>query len=468
MNRTKMKLLQVISQSNFHINFKEPKQLSHPTIKGGSVQQFGNNHVLYDNNNIMIGNIRSKRYKYLQTKFCEYYNIKDLEKVEKNDSLYEYWCNELNRVMKYYSYGHKKFDIAKTSRMQNGLINDICDIFSLNNLDNFNPFNIPMKTDKSFVSNINSMFGSVPNRVGGNSFVNTIFSPKFLDYKLKSINNTQDIIPLRNIISVPIIPNKNQFSYLIDDAHKLCVIPSRSLLMKTADNWYDVEYNDILNKYPIAIYHICNEVSLDINPLNKSNLKDFEKLINSHLINNTIIVDQKIIPLQKEKKIIEPYAQPLINIAYTDASIRQHNKVQTSGIGVWFGSRNTRNISTRFDINNINDINICELFAIYLAIINADPDKELHIYTDSMVALKLLEHGYLYETVQNKKYEIPVKKILLLIKLRKHKTIISKVKAHNNNIGNDNADYMARLGIYNNDSPYNILEFLDNQFQLIP
>ena len=463
-----MKISLLLSQSNLRINFKEPKQLSHPTVKGGSVQQFGSNHVLYNHNNVMIGNIRTKRYKYLQTKFCEYYNIKDMEKIEENDCLYEYWCNELNKVMKYYSYGHKKFDIAKTSRMQNGLINDICDIFSLNNLDNFNPFNIPMKTDKHFVSNFHSIFGSVPNSVGGNSFVNTIFSPRLLDHKLKSIKTTQDYIPLRNIICIPIIPNKNLMSHMIDDIHKLCVIPSKSLLMKTADNWYDVEYNDILNKYPIAIYHICNDVSLDINPLTKNDLTNFEKLINSHLINNNITVDRKIVPLEKETKLIRPFTQPLINIAYTDASIKEHNKIQTSGIGVWFGSRNTKNISTRFDIKNISDINICELFAIYLAIINADPDKDLHIYTDSMVALKLLEHGFLYDTVHNKKYEIPVKKILLLIKLRKHKTIISKVKAHNNNIGNDNADYIAKLGVYNNESPYNILEFLDNQFQLIP
>ena len=118
------------------------------------------------------------------------------------------------------------------------------------------------------------------------------------------------------------------------------------------------------------------------------------------------------------------------------------NELQ-SGIGVWFGCQNDKNISQRLLYEYNNDINYCELFAIYITIIRSDPDKEITIYTDSFTSMKLINEGYIEKMVRNKKYEDIVFLILKNIQLRKTKTNILKVKAHTGDVGNSNADLIG-------------------------
>jgi len=92
-----------------------------------------------------------------------------------------------------------------------------------------------------------------------------------------------------------------------------------------------------------------------------------------------------------------------------------------------------------------------------MAIIKSDPDKEITIYTDSFTSMKLISEGYNEKLVRNKKYEDIVFLILKNIELRKTRTNILKVKAHTGDIGNSNADLMARIGVYNEyDEPLDI------------
>ena len=92
-----------------------------------------------------------------------------------------------------------------------------------------------------------------------------------------------------------------------------------------------------------------------------------------------------------------------------------------------------------------------------MAIIKSDTDKEITIYTDSFTSMKLINEGNTEKYVKNKKYENIVFLILKNIQLRKKHTNILKVKAHTGDIGNSNADLMARIGVYNmHDEPLDI------------
>ena len=92
-----------------------------------------------------------------------------------------------------------------------------------------------------------------------------------------------------------------------------------------------------------------------------------------------------------------------------------------------------------------------------MAIIKSDTDKEITIYTDSFTSMKLINEGNTEKYVKNKKYENIVFLILKNIQLRKKHTNIIKVKAHTGDIGNSNADLMARIGVYNmHDEPLDI------------
>lgn len=433
----------------------------------GYVQRFGNNYMLYNNKNAMIGNIKAKRYHHLKHMFCKYYNIKDENVIESNETIQEFWNREIHRMTTDYKYKQKKYEIYKHSRMESSVIESFCNTLDLHNLENFTPFNIPMKSERHFISNKHSIFGSKHKQIGGSYFINNIISYNSLQNKSHELNALEPYIPSRNVICIPLLSFQN-ISHLIDDKHIMCIIPKNTMVMKTPDNWYDIEYKDILNRYPIGIYLLCNEVSLDVSPIHTNTLKELEQTINATLINTSISLNKNIHVYKNTNNNPVKCHTQLNDVVYdtesiyTDASIRTVDSKYVAGIGIWFGSKNEKNVSQRFEVENINDINFCELFAIYLAIIKSDPNKEIHIHTDSMTSMKLLEEGFLHNSIQNKKYETPVMKILSVIKSRKHKTRIFKVKAHHDDLGNNNADYMARSGVYNNtDIPFNIIDFVN-------
>jgi len=428
--------------------------------KRGSFQSFKGNHMVYDNNDKFIGNIKTKRYNYLQNEFCKFYDITEDPDSTENEDLSNLWYNNLNDCITRYSYKHRKNELLKHTSMPHNLVNETCDILKLRNLEHFTPFNIPMNDHRNYISKHDYMFGAIEKTTQQSSFINTIYSPgnikkKFL-MKFDTANNYS--IPVKNVFCVPILPNFN-INEFVDKRHILCIIPPNSINLRPSDHWYDVEYKGILNTYPIAVCVFYNEFAYETSPINMCSFLKLEHVINKNLINNlNIKLNKDILPIRKKKEIIYNNIDHSDHeIVYTDASIRMVGNELQSGIGVWFGCQNDKNISQRLLYEYKNDINYCELVAIYMAIIKSDPDKEITIYTDSFTSMKLISEGYNEKLVRNKKYEDIVFLILKNIQLRKTRTNILKVKAHTGDIGNSNADLMARIGVYNEyDEPLDI------------
>ena len=436
------------------INFESNKyKLIQNDKKIGSFQSFKGNHMVYDKNDMFIGNIKTKRYNYLKNEFCSFYDITEEPDSTENENLSNLWYNDLNDCITRYSYKNKKNDLLKHTSMPHNFVNDTCDILNLRNLEHFTPFNIPMNESRNYISKNDYMFGAIEKTTQQSSFINTIYSSsnikkKFL-MKFNTIANT-NTIPVKNVFCVPILPNFN-INEFVHDKHILCVIPPNSIQLRPSDHWYDIEYNGLLNTYPIAICVFYNEFAYETSPINMCSFLKLEYVINKNLVNNFIIkLNKDILPIRKKKELIQNKTNHSNQeFIYTDASIRMVGNELQSGIGVWFGCHNDKNISQRLLYEYNNDINYCELFAIYMAIIKSDPDKEITIYTDSYTSMKLINEGNIEKCVRNKKYENIVFLILKNIQLRKNKTNILKVKAHTGDVGNSNADLMARIGVYN-------------------
>ena len=83
---------------------------------------------------------------------------------------------------------------------------------------------------------------------------------------------------------------------------------------------------------------------------------------------------------------------------------------------------------------------------------NSNEDLEVVLYTDSLIALKLINSGLMdINTIKNIKYKSIVSKIVSFINAKEKYVYLMKVKAHEGYIGNENADTMARMGLYKND-----------------
>lgn len=443
-------------ENNVHINKSVPCNKN-----GGTFQSFKGNHMIYDKKDMFVGNIKTKRYNYLKNEFRQFYDITDEPDSTENDGLSNLWYNDLYNCIERYSYKNKKNDLLKHTSMPYDLVNDTCDILNLKNLEHFTPFNIPMNNSRNYISKNDCMFGAIEKTNQQSSFINTIYSSANIKKKFLTKFNLTNTSPVKNVFCVPILPNFN-INAFIDNKHILCIIPSKSIQLRPSDHWYDVEYNGILNTYPIAICVFYNEFAYETSPINMCNFLKLEHVINRNLVNNLHIkLNKDILPIRKRKEIINHQIDPSDQeIIYTDASIRMVGTELQSGIGVWFGCQNDKNISQRLLYEYNNDINYCELFAIYMAIIRSDPNKEIAIYTDSFTSMKLISEGYNEKKVRNKKYEDIVFLILKNIQLRKTKTNIFKVKAHTGDVGNSNADLMARIGVYNeHDKPLDINRF---------
>jgi len=140
-------------------------------------------------------------------------------------------------------------------------------------------------------------------------------------------------------------------------------------------------------------------------------------------------------------------------ITYTDASIR----LQKGGVG--FVSTNTNNEKYTFHAraHEIKDINRLELGAIFAGIAMCDPSVDKLIFTDSQTSItNLVTAG------KKTKYDKLSKFVHQLAKERFGNIYLSKVKAHSGDPGNDEADYLAKIG-----TESGVLYVLPDEFESI-
>lgn len=448
-----------IYNAKLEVEFERSKSVLRPCYAGGSVQYFKGHHMIYDNHNMCIGNIKHRRYNFLKDNFCSYYNISN---VEFNKTTEKLWHDDLTRLIQKYPYKHKHLDTLNKTSLPHNIIESICIAYNIDTLQHFTPFNVLMNDNFTYISKSNHMFGSIESNFTHAVFMNTIYSVSNIKKQLKYIqDNYNETTPFKICVCIPLLPNVNIYDCVSKD-NIITILPPRSYHLQCSDHWYDIEYNNLLNVYPIALCIFSNEIARTMSPVSMENIEKLEAYMNKNLLHNKqhqLILNRSSYQSFDNSEISTSLV-PQYETVYTDASIRFVNNTSFSSIGVWFGPKNNKNISQRISSSSdlANDINFCELVAIYVAILNADRNTNVNIYTDSYTSLKFIYEGYNNNTqIKNKKYQPIVKKILSLIQQRKYKTKLLKVKAHNGDVGNYNADLMAKLGIFNeNDSAIDI------------
>ena len=371
-----------------------------------------------------------------------------------------------------YPYKKTKQDILNKTCLPYDILQNICDAYNIDVLKNFTPFNTPMNK-LNYVSKNDYMFGSLEKTHNTYTLENTIYSSSIIKKQLKHVRELSSIesLPYRSIYCIPILPDMNVLNF-VDKNNIICIIPPETLYLHPSDHWYDVEYTNIINTYPIAICMFCNELSLATSPILIEKIEKLECVVNKQNASKSIkiVLNKNIFPtFENDNKTSLSYLKNEESI-YTDASIREINNECVASIGIWYGPNNNKNVSQRIISEYDNDINYCELVAIYVALLNANKNMNTKIYTDSFTSLKLLNEGnnhYDFK-VKNNKYRDIVHKILTTIHSREYKTELYKVKAHNGNIGNMNADMMARLGIFNdNNDPIHVKDIHKKYNKLI-
>ena len=466
-----------ITNKKLDIEFDRKSPLIKPSKYGGSVEFYKGNYMVYDDNNMFIGNIKPKRYQFLKNKFCEHY---DILKYNENEYCEKLWYTELNELMNRYSYKNQINDIYNKATLDRNILLSICSIFGLNTLNNFDPFNVPLNdynelyNNFDYVSKWDMAFGSIEkNSKASNSFTRCSYSTANIKKHIKKLSDQiMTNKPSRHIITFPIIKNHSVEEFLKHfPCHTLlCVIPKNSVYLYPSDHWFDIEHKKLMNKYPIAVCLYYNEPSLLLKPITNEHLEQLEDVVNKNVIPSYNKLDaikiKKPVWVKEDddwfnKKWSNKYQKNLAiashsnyaspEIVYTDASVRFHRNETMSSIGVWYGPNNQKNISQRVSCDGSKDVNFCELLAIYVAVLNSQKDRDLILYTDSYIALKLINEASQNPDhhVKNMKYRMIVEYIMQVITNRNTKTKLLKVKAHQGHVGNENADILARMGIYN-------------------
>jgi ribonuclease HI len=123
---------------------------------------------------------------------------------------------------------------------------------------------------------------------------------------------------------------------------------------------------------------------------------------------------------------------------YTDASIKD----KQIGLGIWSDD----NISMSHKITGLKDINRAEIAAIFCAVLflykqpfSSDVDAKAIIISDSKNAIECIRG-----TIYVDKFDILVRSIHYMMDNMEMNILLKKVKGHSGNVGNDNADMLAR------------------------
>lgn len=134
---------------------------------------------------------------------------------------------------------------------------------------------------------------------------------------------------------------------------------------------------------------------------------------------------------------IEPFlASYADEHCYTDASLKDGH----AGLGIYWQSPATHAWLAVKPAESIRDINRAELLAIFIALLYSRPCSNLHVFTDSQVAIDNITFG----TCESKKYEPLAHAIRTLMATRQGRTTLRKVKGHAGVWGNEAADTLAR------------------------
>lgn len=130
---------------------------------------------------------------------------------------------------------------------------------------------------------------------------------------------------------------------------------------------------------------------------------------------------------------------------YTDASLMHRNKM---AIGIWSSHYD---IQSSYKLKGYSDINRAEMGAILYALLYTKNMgyNDVNILTDSATSLRLIHDN---NKICKSKYIILSDSIKHIKSNWKGNIQFTKVKAHSRNVGNNNADQLARYGNVSKDN----------------
>ena len=132
---------------------------------------------------------------------------------------------------------------------------------------------------------------------------------------------------------------------------------------------------------------------------------------------------------------------------YTDGSCHGNGTERArAGSGVFWGKDSPENLAVRVPGKQTN--NRGEIFAILMALLRAQGDPALKIFTDSVYTIKSLVEWAPSSAEKAWKIENGdlIRDAALLIKLRRGPVALVQVKGHSKNKHNDAADQLANMG----------------------
>jgi ribonuclease HI len=215
-------------------------------------------------------------------------------------------------------------------------------------------------------------------------------------------------------------------------------------------NWADC--NDSVKGYKNAIYKKFDtkeEADIFIQSNNKNNITSFFDTVDS----------------KKKEDIIVDFIPDYY--VYTDGACSNNGKPNAlAGIGIFFGTGDTRNVSKKIEGKQTN--NTAELSAIietYFIIENDIANgKKIAIVTDSEYAIKCVSSYGEKCSKKSWNLDIPNKELVKtaydIYKDKTNNIQFIHIRAHTNNTdihsyGNDNADKLANAAIGLENCPYN-------------
>lgn len=181
-----------------------------------------------------------------------------------------------------------------------------------------------------------------------------------------------------------------------------------------------------------VIHPVLNSIKKNKNKFRQNNQQNNQNVSQIYSCDIARDIDCFIIP-RKYKNTDLLYD----GCVYTDASIM--NKI--AGIGIW---------SDRYELNNSwslkghLDINRAELGAILIALLKLNYEGNVHILSDSLTALKLINGS-----IQLDKFSLIANCVQYMRDNWSGSINFKKVKGHSGNIGNENADRLAHNGVMN-------------------
>jgi ribonuclease HI len=343
-----------------------------------------------------------------------------------------------------------KSDVNAFMSIDHHVLDAVCKVNKITHIKGYNPFNVPMDLVDDYVfHDVKYGMGRSDGEIEGGVGM-MVKNPRLF---VKSSPNQNILDDFKRNSDVLALVSKDEYKSLKRNwkFYDVTCIPAGSVECVESDHWYDRMPQNFTN--PTDMYIISRQT------LGKQHSVAIEDCIDAGLVHaakkkSKTAKTSKTSKAFKASKTLKLTSEVVTDqcvhddvVVYTDSSIID----KQIGIGIWsedphFELQKYMYVEGVYDI----DINRGELLAILYALMHLKPftshflPLNITIMTDSITAIKLLK-GTVYCT----KFETIVTSILDLIRSWNGKITIKKVKGHSGDIGNDNADFLARYGVVN-------------------